>query len=68
MESPDPTRPVAVTFVMGRTGYVDAARGEVLGEGSWPVRSFFRIVSGLYIWVPRRWTKQHLRAGLVLAS
>jgi uncharacterized iron-regulated membrane protein len=91
----DAAEPATVAFPGGRSLFVNPYTGEVLGEGSVRVRSFFRtvtdwhrwlgaggesraagravtgasnllflfiVMSGFYLWWPRTWTKQSLRA------
>jgi uncharacterized iron-regulated membrane protein len=47
----DPAAPVAVAFGRQRTVYVDAASGQVLGEGSKRVRAFFHSVTEWHRWL-----------------
>ncbi len=49
----DPEAPTAVVFARGRTVYVNAYTGAVLGEGSTAVRSFFRQVTDWHRWLGR---------------
>src|SRR5688572_10115606 len=89
----DPAAPAMVTIGTGRNVFVSRYTGEVGGEGSPAIRSFFRVmttwhryvgageesraigkaitgacnlaflfivVSGLYLWWPRKWTAQAL--------
>lgn len=92
----DPNAPAEVGFGREGTVFINPYTGEVLGEGSTKVRSFFRVVtdwhrwlgasgngtghdigravtgasnliflfiviSGFYLWWPRRWTRKVLR-------
>ncbi|HEX8335405.1 MAG TPA: PepSY-associated TM helix domain-containing protein [Pyrinomonadaceae bacterium] len=91
----DAAEPATISFQGGRSLFVNPYTGEVLGEGSARVRSFFRavtdwhrwlgasgenraagravtgasnfiflfiVMSGFYLWWPRRWTRGSLRA------
>lgn len=91
----EPGSPAVVTVSQGKNAIVDRYTGEITGEGSAAIRSFFStmtawhryvgaagesrpigkaitgasnlaflfiVISGIYIWWPRSWTRQSLRS------
>jgi len=66
--SSDPSQPVAFQFGKEKTVFVDAYRGDVLGEGAKKTRGFFQFVTGVHRWLAMKGDAQKTGQSITSAA